>query len=552
MDAKTQHRTRPNATQGLLTEDELENRAVARDGLLRRFLFIADAERSRALNVSIMVFLIIFVYSALKCMKNAIVASQIDPSAISYIKICVLLVNIVMIAFTQKMVSIRNVSRTFTLMMSGFAVFFCLYGALCFYLFRFTSPKPSGDMFCDGKMAFRGFGIVFYVLFRTFTSARVVLYYLSSELYGSIITSYLFWAFTNEFLTRRQSLRFTPFMLMSGNVGLLLSGLFLGWLNEILKNSSYEANQYFAVAFLPFCGILCMVVCFQKSYFERNILTSEILQVREDTRKTPSAPRRKVSFIDAFKITFASRLVLGISICVFAYNFALNIIEGFCIRTYKVRAENSRQGIKQEHHLKALESSGQVIVAVIVILLSFLPSGQFIQRGYFSYYALFPCIVSVLGTLFVISIGNFNVSAIKKNNHTGGIFGSWEARLFWEEKIAFAFMIMFRIIKYAAFDLTKEALSMRINPTYRAVFKGVYDGHFGKLSKACGAMYSIAANSYYDDWDIRMSSVPSFILLMSLNAMWISMVLYLSRKFDTATSQNKDIELDWVQGKPMF
>lgn len=539
----------------LMTEEELERKALAKDNFIKKFIFIASAEKSRAIYSSSIVFLVIFVYSMMKSMKNAMVAGQIDPSAISYIKlIFVLPINILLIAFTQKMVSMNTVSRSFTFMLIGFAASFFLYGAICFYCYNFTFrlfEHLAEDMFNDGKLAYKGFGVVYYVIFKTFTSIRVVMYYLLSELYGSIITSYLFWSFANEFLTRKQSLRFTPLLLMCGNIGLLLSGLFIGKLTTLLEGARYEWNQYFTIGFPVFCGILCISICILKSFFERNILSKEIIQpTSSDTPRTNV--RRKVSFLEAFKITFASKLVLGISVCVFAYNFSLNIIEGFCIRTYKVRAENSTHGMKPESHLRMLESLGQVITAIIVIGFTFMPSGKLIQRGYFFYYAISAFIVSLLGTLAVISIGHFNIRALSEGNHPDGIFGSFENRLFFEEMIVFIFILLFRIVKYAAFDVTKEAISMKIHPMYRAVFKGVYDGHFGKLSKAFGALYSIGANFYYDNWDIRMASVPSFFILMSLNFTWMYMVIYLSSKFNSSLSENKDIELDWAQGKPIF
>lgn len=534
----------------------MEMVATARDSFIKRFVLIAEAERSRAMCTSAMIFLIIFVYSSLKAMKNAMVASQIDPSAISYIKLLVVLpINIVAIAFTQKMVSTRNVSRTFTFMVLGFSALFFIYGTICFTCFvvDFSSlDYATEDLFSDGKMAYKGVGVVFYVMLRTFTSIRIVLYYLLSELYGSIITSYLFWSFTNEFLTRRQALRFTPLFLMTGNLGLLFSGFLLGRLNSFLKNASYEMNQYFGIGFPLFCGLLCTIICIQKQYFEKNILSKEIIRTSNEKKSSSGTRKKSVSFLEAFKIIFASRLVLGISVAVFAYNFSLNIIEGFCIRTYKVRAEHSSKHIKAEHHIKDLESLGQVIIAIIVILFSFLPSGKFIERGFFFYYAISSCIVAILGTIFVISIGHFSIATIRSNSQSGGIFGSFESRLYCEEKIAFVIMLLFRIIKYAAFDLTKEALSMRINPMYRAIFKGVYDGHFGKLSKACGALYSIGANYYYNDPDIRSSSIPSFLILMALNLLWVFMVFYLSKRFNKSMHENTDIELDWVQGKPMF
>lgn len=540
----------------LPTEDEMEMVATARDSFTKRFIFIAEAERSRAISTSAMIFLIIFVYSSLKAMKNAMVAGQIDPSAISYIKLLVVLpINIVTIAFTQKMVSARNVSRTFTFMVLGFSALFFIYGTICFicFIFDFSSMDyATEDLFSDGKMTYKGVGVVFYVMLRTFTSIRIVLYYLLSELYGSIITSYLFWSFTNEFLTRRQALRFTPLFLMTGNLGLLFSGFLLGRLNSFLKNASYELNQYFAIGFPLFCSLVCTIICVQKQYFERHILSKEIVRTSHDNKTSANTRKRSVSFLEAFKIIFASRLVLGISVAVFAYNFSLNIIEGFCIRTYKVRAENSSKHMKAEHHIKDLESLGQIIIAIVVILFSFLPSGKFIEKGYFLYYAVSSCIIAILGTVFVISIGHFNIATIRSHSQSGGIFGTFESRLYCEEKIAFAIMLLFRIIKYAAFDLTKEALSMRINPMYRAIFKGVYDGHFGKLSKACGALYSIGANYYYDDPDIRSSSIPSFLILMSLNFFWVFMIFYLSKRFNKSMHENTDIELDWVQGKPMF
>jgi len=111
---------------------------------------------------------------------------------------------------------------------------------------------------------------------------------------------------------------------------------------------------------------------------------------------------------------------------------------------------------------------------------------------------------------------------------------------------------LFKITKYAAFDIAKECISMRINIKYRARFKGIYDGVCGKLGKAGGALLQIICNFLCNTNDIRESSFAYFMISFIIILLWFYFVFYLAGKYDESIRNDKDVDIDLFSGQKGF
>ena len=68
------------------------------------------------------------------------------------------------------------------------------------------------------------------------------IFYILSELWGSVVLSMLFWQFANEITKVTEAKRFYGLFGMIGNVGLLLSGPIIILHSEVCKIPSYKAS----------------------------------------------------------------------------------------------------------------------------------------------------------------------------------------------------------------------------------------------------------------------------------------------------------------------
>lgn len=538
-------------TKRTYTEDELEEE-VHKYGKLRQTVFpVARAELRMVGHTAVMLMIIIFCYSAIKSMKNATVCNEANPSSIPWLKLMLVLpTNMIAIGLTQKLVVNQGTSRAYTIVISAFIAIFMLYAVLFLFLkVRFMPLNMYKDLYADSRMAYFGLAVTDPIVLLLATPGAAI-YYIVSEMFGSLATSYLFWAFTNEYVTGRQAERLNPMFTIACQIGLLISTIVVDNYNSLFKKvETFESYERLNLSF-PF--LMCVVLfCFiaHKRYFESNVLINPVVERKGVVKK--KSGKKKVSLKEALSISISSKLVIAISITVLAYNLCLNIVETFSIRVQNTRAEE--EGLDKKVHVGEIENQSQRIIAFAVILISFIPSGKIIAGGGFWLYTSVPLICTAISAFTGPLLVYFNYNKIKSTTEAGdpvGIFGSLVSSLRWEEYIARAAVICFRIVKYAFFDISKESFSMRINENYRALFKGVYDGHFGKLGKAFGSIFTISLFFFFSNNDIRIvGGIPAFSIMAIVVVLWTFSIIYMVNSYNKSKAENRELDIDWISKK---
>ena len=189
---------------------------------IRQALFpIYTNEFKKFLPIAFIMLCILFNYTVLRNTKDALIgtAEGAGIEAIPYLKsIFVMSFAIAFVVLYTKLSNVFSAEKLFYLLTTTFLIFF---GAFALVIYpNIASLHPDLDAvkalqaeFPRIKFLFSVWGVWTYSLF-----------YVMSELWGSVMISLLFWQFANEVVRSNEAKRFYPIFVLIGNIALILSG----------------------------------------------------------------------------------------------------------------------------------------------------------------------------------------------------------------------------------------------------------------------------------------------------------------------------------------
>ena len=189
--------------------------------LKRLFWPIRKSEYAKFLPMLVIYGFIVFNYSLLKTIKDALIVTAKNSGAatIPFIKLWAILP----MALLSTMIFTRLANKyakekVFTIMIIGFLSFFALFAFVLYPNQEALHPNDLADRLavvlpkgCMGLIA----------VFRNWT---FTLFYVMSELWGTMIMSVLFWSFANEVTTVKEAGRFYSILAVGANIGTIIAG----------------------------------------------------------------------------------------------------------------------------------------------------------------------------------------------------------------------------------------------------------------------------------------------------------------------------------------
>lgn len=523
----------------LPTEDQIELEANSKT------IRLARPEYRMFGHLAGMFSIISLLYSMGRILKDAAVLSKQHQSSIFGLKILILFLSVFVMGFIQKGLMKHPLTKIFTVVLFIFAFIFVALGLVLLPFSSYIQPDFfwARKLFADGKFKVRGLDSYcpIILIYNEWTSSLV---YIACEMFGSLILSYLFMTFANSICTPLQSARFVPLLYILSNVALLLSGTLSNFYNNYKKNIDYEQSNFYNNTFFVVSGVLILIIWFLKYRLENSVLSKPIF-IKKSTKK--KGPKVKVGFVDGIIEMGKSKLLLNISLTVLFYAISTNLIES----SYKssLNAGAMYFGQEKSSYSTVYNSYEQIFVGIVVIAILISPFPKLIQKKGWIAVAIWSPIFTLISAVCVFGLAFYNFP-YNQNGEKNIIFPWFGATGGKEPKIrlenilgAFAVGLM-KVHKYAAFDITKEAISMQIDSAVRARYKGIFDGVFGKLGKSVGSFYGSIMTSLFNTRDIRRT-VPIGGSLVILNCfIWFFCVFYLHRKYTESIVNNAPIDVD--------
>ncbi|EPR79512.1 ADP/ATP carrier protein [Spraguea lophii 42_110] len=539
----------------LPTETEVEEQAIARSRYFFGIYRIAKLEDAKLFTMGGIFFLICYVYSVTKELKDTFVIQRQTAISIQYLKLVfvppIALLGTMIVA---KMLVDHDNRYILQRFLMGFAIFFCLFSVLSFP-FSFSldfSTKSLEDSFADGKMKYKG--TEFYIaLITTVLSWTSTVLFVAAEVYGTIVLSLLFLSYANDICPLKQYLRFLPLLYIMSNIALIMSSFTLFGIGKAVGKLSYRTGKItFSVLFFSL-GIACFATIFLINFLESKILSRPMFIVEGERKKKK---KEKMSFSEGLKVVATSRVAMAICTIVIFYNLSQNMADN-SYKSLLQKQKNIKGG--GESYLMGNQWVSQLITGSCVIIVLLTPVSRVVQLAGWTIAGLMTPIYVILIGSIVFFLAMYNTGVVGQNgiSFVNNFFSTHRflhsfsknkedkyAIFDWEETIGKIFVAGgFKVLKYASFDICKEAISMKIDPRYRSRFKGVYDGICGKLGKSCGAILSIVFSAIFNITDIREASLVYFVTLIGIFVAWVLFVIYLGSKYNEAVEKNTFIDV---------
>lgn len=546
-------RAEPVNESNLLTEEELGAKAKElQKGLIGSIISILPIEYSRIIVMTMAFFLIAFTYTFLRLYKDNVIYSVLEPSAQNWLKLFTFVASLISVGVIQKLLVFYDMDKVFEVMTISFGVLLLVMAFLINYrdsvIFgAFRIQKEVGwaeSIFIEGVAESRSIGAL-YVITLIFNHWVLSLFYVLCEVIGSIMVSYLFLTYVNTHCTQEQNNRFMRILYIFSNIaGWTAAEVYDVW-NNSMKGKDYELRERFYVYFTFGAVAIFGLILVLKRVLDR-IFANPIVVSSGKVKKVGKA-KRSVSILDGIYYAFVSKLLLSMCAMTLFYNISANLLTSLFTNSLSAAAnilgvDKSAFGTKH----KAMEMKWTAGLVIVVMLTPF--AKLFEWFGAASSGGV-PIAISLAGAIASTVFAVRNFPALGEDNMK--IVSYWNDAERWPMGEVYTNLVTssaVKISKYAFFDIIKEAISMKINPEIRPLFKGVYDGVCGKLGKFTGAIYGIVMEIITGQRDARYYAPVTCVIIMSFCLLWTVAIYYLHYSFKNASKKDTYMSPDYFEG----
>merc|ERR1712176_1406500 len=146
------------------------------------------------------------------------------------------------------------------------------------------------------------------------------------------------------------------------------------------------------------------------------------------------------------------------------------------------------------------------ITSILVMLFFLLPTRDSISWFGWTKYGLLTPIFALFTAISTLGFAFMTTSLLGQNfGFANNLFQSTGAgeslakrTIKIEQALGIICISTLKVLKYCAFDIAREYFSKRIDITYRARFRSVYDGICARLGKALGSIIQIVFNQVFN------------------------------------------------------
>ncbi len=425
-------------------------------------------EMKKFLPMAIMMFLVLFNYTILRNTKDALIVTLCGPEVIPFLKgLLIMPISIFFVALYAKCLNVYKVETVFYLAISLFISFFAFFSLFLYPNHEFLEPSPEKILAL--KITYPSLQHLISVYGNWVAS----IFYIFSELWGTLVLGLLFWQFANEITRIAEAKRFYPMFAFLGHFGLIAAGLIMVYLckfQSIGKPGVKMCSSYLNDIMLTVIVASLLIMAIYR-WMNLKVLTN--IQYYDAASKDykKNYQRPKYSLRESFKHVINSPYIGLISILVLGYGFSNNILSLIWKKQIKLQYDT----VVEYSQFMANFSS---ILGIVTVILIYFFKGTVLRFGWLSGALVTPIFLAITGSIFFyfIFFGDKMSSFIALFMVTP---------LFFTLIIGTVQQVLSKCAKYSMFDPTKEMAYIPLDPDLKTRGKAAVDviGHtFSKAS----------------------------------------------------------------------
>jgi AAA family ATP:ADP antiporter len=497
---------------------------------LRAFFWpIYRHELKKVLPMMMMLFLICFNYSILRNAKNTLVVTAQSSGAevIPFIKVWVLLPTAILLTIIFTKLSNRlSQEKVFYVMISGFLLFFALFTYVFYPLRDVIHPHQTADLLTQIlPVGFKG-------LIAMFRNWSFTVFYVISELWGSIVLHVLFWGFANEITKITEARRFYSMLGVISS----LSGTVAGVGANFLSSGHWEQSLQLFMSAILIAGCLTMAIFY---WMNKTVLNTphfnelhHELHPQEPSSLTKQIKiKKKLSIRESLSYLANSKYLICIAILVLSYNLVINLVEIVWQDQLYQLYTNAED---YNHYLNNVTS----LVGVLATLLSlFIP--RLIERFGWTGTALITPLMILLTSIGFFTFMLFKNDLIDPVFALTGTTPLAIAIFFGATQICLS-----KACKYSVFDSTKEMAFIPLSHESKLKGKAAIDGIGSRLGKSGGSLIHQGLLLIFATVSTSASYVALILFVVVL--VWIVATRSLGKQFVTLVGEQGRKEMGEV------
>ena len=438
----------------------------------RKFVWpIHFFELKKVLPMFLMMFFISFVYTVLRDLKDTIIinAPGSDSETIPSIKLFgVLPAALIFLALFSKFANVLSRERLFYYTLTPFLIFFAIFTFVLYPNVATIHPHQSADWLTT--VLPRGLnGLI--AIYRNWSFA---LFYIFSELWGSVVLSLLFWGFANQITRIREAKRFYLVFGLGANVALPFAGQFVRHFSNLDNLVGIEDPWGYTLSRLtPLIVVSGIIVMFLYNYMTHVVMKDPRFAPKEGEVKVKKK-KLKMSFKESLVYLLSSRYILALTILVLAYGSLINIYEV----TWKGQLKLAYPTHNEYANFMGFYSQVMGIVSIFMML--FVGGNVIRNFGWLVGAAFTPLMLLITGTLFFAFI-------VFRDSLVGPIAAFGTTPLMMAIYIGFIQNVLSKSSKYSLFDPTKEIAFIPLDEESKVKGKAAVDVVGARMGKSLGS-----------------------------------------------------------------
>lgn len=298
--------------------------------LLDKLVPIHRHELAKFIWLCIMIVLVVYIHTALKISKDALVLSHLSTETISAIKIWIVTPMATLFALSYiKIADKLNRSSLF----HGLTWFFIAY----YVLFALVLYPNRETYTIDFSAAIASAPALTY-LFKAIGGWLYSLFYLFAEMWVTMMLSISFWQIANHLVSVDESKRFYPLIGLVAQFGMLAAGILSK--SFVVHGSSWQPTLNNITISLVIAGVLLSLSFMALS----KTVGIEVMNTRGGgiKKKKPD-----ISIKESLKYIASSKPILLITALLLSYNVVINLIEGVWKKSIEVYFSGNANEILQ-------------------------------------------------------------------------------------------------------------------------------------------------------------------------------------------------------------
>jgi AAA family ATP:ADP antiporter len=490
---------------------------------------IHDFELKKFLPMGLMMLCILFIYTLVRDLKDTLMVScatgggaetlgflklyGVTPSAILF-----------MIVFI-KLANIFDREKLFFVIVSFFLLFFAAFGFALYPLRDVLHLSQETITSLQESMP------RLHWVWPVIGNWSYALFYILSELWGSVVLTSLFWQFANEITKVTEAKRFYSLFGFVGNFGLLASGSVIIVCANFAKNSTgidgvdaFGINLRYQMGAVVLFGLILLGIY---RWMNKNVLTDPRLYNPGEGAKKKSKP--KLGLAESAKMIFTSPYLLMIAVLLLGYGVSINLIE--CV--WKGQIKMQYPDSNDYNALMGKLSLTTGLITIIVMLV-----GTNILRRFSWRTAALVTPVFLLATSIVF----FGVIMYENSNGMeSSIMGV--AVLLVAVIVGLIQNAFSKGVKYSLFDSTMQMAYIPLDQEQKIKGQAAVGILAGRGGKSGGAFIQstllLAAGG-----GVSLSSMVDILgsIVFIVVILWIISVFGLSKKFEALTAEKEAAE----------